>query len=82
MRVFFYRKQANNCVSSPKITNNFKRLKSADDVITSHNSNSANTMKTWRKNYSSPEINVKPLPGGRTIQQSNINPKCTKGNYC
>merc|ERR1712150_348979 len=69
-------------MGSPK-TNNFERLKSADDIITSQtsprNSNSAKTMKTWRKNYSSPEINVsKPLPGGRTIEQSNFRPKCTK----
>ena len=57
-------------------------MKSADDIIPSHasprNSNSAKTMKTWRKNYSSPEINIKPLPGGRIIQQSTVTPKCTK----
>jgi len=70
-----------NNYSSPK-ANNFKRMKSADDIISSHasprNSNSAKTMKTWRKNYSSPEINIKPLPGGRIIQQSTVTPKCTK----
>ena len=64
--------------TSSSKTNNLKRLNGTDDIINrSHasprNSNSANIMKTWRKNdSSSPEINVKPLNGGC------VPSKCTK----
>ena len=61
--------------TSSSKTNNFKRLNSTDYIINRSplNSNSANIMKTWRKNdSSSPEINVKPLNGGC------VPSKCTK----
>ena len=50
-------------------TNSFKRFKSADDV-------GINVSKNWGRHHSSPEVQPKPLPGGRFTNQ-NIKPKCS-----